>query len=104
MQALSITLGQRRTKGELNTLVIYSLFALGVGLLALLIALVSVLAVLRHAEFYVSLDSVVGVGASSAPWSTMGGYLSAESETHSADVAQWNIVTEWPTAEVLQGP
>jgi hypothetical protein len=87
-----------------DTLVSDGILAMGVGLLALTLAVVLVFAVLPQAEFETSLDTVAGVGASSAPWSLLGGYVDGEPDAGAADVAQWTLVNEWPTAGMLQGP
>jgi hypothetical protein len=104
MQAESSTLGQWWTNGKQDALALYSIFALGVGLLVLVMAIVFVFAVMPHTELDVSLGTATGIGVNSAPWSLLGGYFSGEPESRAADVARWNIVSEWPTAEVIQGP
>ncbi len=100
----SSTLGQRWTNGKQDTLVSGGILAYIAALLAFVMAVVLVFAVLPHAEIDVSPSTVAGIGASSAPWSLLDGYYSGESKASTADVARWNIVSEWPTAEVIQGP
>ena len=87
-----------------DTLVSDGILALGVVLLALAMAVVFVFVVVPQAEFEVSLDTVVGAGASSAPWSLMGAYVDDESDGDAAKVFQLSIVSGWRTAEVIQGP
>jgi hypothetical protein len=57
MQAESSTLGQWWTNGKQDALVLYSIFALGVGLLVLVMAIVFVSAVMPHTELDVSLGT-----------------------------------------------
>jgi hypothetical protein len=95
---------QSWTKEKRDTLVSVGILAIGVGLFALAMAVVFVSVVLPQAEFEGSLDTVVGVGASSAPWRLVGGYCGGESDAAAADVFQLGIVSAWPTAEVIQGP
>ena len=95
---------QWSTNEKRDTLVSDGILALGVGLFVLAMAVVFLFIVMPQAEFDVSLDTVTGVGASSAPWSLVSGYYGGESDTASAGVAQWTIVSKWPTAEVIQGP
>jgi hypothetical protein len=52
MEGKSDTLGQQWTIGKHDTLVSDGIFALGVGLLALAMAVVFVFAVLPHAELH----------------------------------------------------
>jgi hypothetical protein len=95
---------QWSTNEKRDTLVSVGILALGVGLFVLAMAVVFVFVVVRQAEFDVSLDTVAGVGASSAPWSLMGGYVDGESDAGAADVFQLSTVSGWPIAEVNQGP
>jgi hypothetical protein len=87
-----------------DTVVSDGVLAIGVGLFMLAMAVVFVFVVVPQAEFDISLDTVTGVGASSAPWSLVGGYCGGESDAGAADVAQWTTVSGWPTAEVIQWP
>ena len=104
MKGRSAMLGKPWTDGKQNTLVSDGIFAHVVALLAFVVAVILVFAVLPHAELDVSPGSVASIGASSAPWSLLDGYYSGEPGAHAADIARWNIVSEWPTAEVIQGP
>lgn len=94
----------QQVKGTQDTLVIDGILALGVGLLALAIAMVFIFAVLPQAEFDVSLDAVAGVGATAEPWNLLGGQFGGDSEAGAADAFQLSIVSGWPTAEAIQSP
>jgi hypothetical protein len=104
MEGISSALCQWWTSGKRDTLVSDGALALGVGLLVLALVVVLVFVVVPQAEFDGSLDTMACLGVSSAPWDLLGGYYDSESDAASAGVAQWTIVSKWPTAEVIQWP